>query len=165
MPHILYNAFMKQLHFPKDFLWGAATALHQVEGDTINDWSEWERANADRLVKKSAPTTFDQGEKNKPFGIFNINHRGNLGENIFDASFSCEQFPPLVFSFVALSVVTRRLLPLIYEAFSLPASRKVHTAQKEHSDAVSVFPQGYPEQWNPDQKKRIPPPETVIGPE
>ncbi len=58
MPHILYNAFMKQLHFPKDFLWGAATASHQVEGGTINDWSEWERANADRLAR-SAASKFD----------------------------------------------------------------------------------------------------------
>ena len=152
MPHILYNAFMKQLHFPKDFLWGAATASHQVEGGTINDWSEWERANADRLVKKSAPTTFDQGEKNKPFGIFNINHRGNLEENILDAPFSCEQFPPLVLSFVVPSAMTHQPLLPIHEAFSSLLSRKVHTVQEEHSDAVSVFPQGYPEQWNPDQK-------------
>jgi beta-glucosidase len=31
------------LTFPKDFLWGAATAAHQVEGDnTGSDWWEWE---------------------------------------------------------------------------------------------------------------------------
>lgn len=54
MPHILYNAFMKQLHFPKNFLWGAATASHQVESGTINDWSEWERTNADRLALEAA---------------------------------------------------------------------------------------------------------------
>lgn len=40
--------------FPKGFLWGAATASHQVEGGTTNDWSLWERENADRLAKKSA---------------------------------------------------------------------------------------------------------------
>lgn len=29
--------------FPKDFLWGAATSSHQVEGDNVlNDWWEWE---------------------------------------------------------------------------------------------------------------------------
>ncbi|HNX90563.1 MAG TPA: glycoside hydrolase family 1 protein [Candidatus Omnitrophota bacterium] len=29
--------------FPKDFLWGAATSSHQVEGDNFyNDWWEWE---------------------------------------------------------------------------------------------------------------------------
>lgn len=32
------------LHFPPGFLWGAATAAHQVEGgNTNNDWWEWER--------------------------------------------------------------------------------------------------------------------------
>jgi len=31
--------------FPEGFLWGAATAAHQVEGDnTLNDWYDWERA-------------------------------------------------------------------------------------------------------------------------
>ena len=31
--------------FPADFLWGAATSSHQVEGNnTLNDWWEWEQA-------------------------------------------------------------------------------------------------------------------------
>lgn len=42
---------MKQ--FPSGFLWGAATASHQVEGNTHNDWSEWEKANAERLARES----------------------------------------------------------------------------------------------------------------
>ncbi len=41
------------LEFPKQFLWGAATSSHQVEGNQHNDWSEWERANADRLARES----------------------------------------------------------------------------------------------------------------
>jgi len=33
-----------ELTFPKDFLWGAATSSHQVEGNnTHNDWWEWEQ--------------------------------------------------------------------------------------------------------------------------
>ena len=44
---------MPKLEFPKGFLWGAATAAHQVEGDNHNDWSEWERLNADRLARES----------------------------------------------------------------------------------------------------------------
>lgn len=36
--------------FPKNFLWGAATSAHQVEGGNHNDWSEWETANAGRLA-------------------------------------------------------------------------------------------------------------------
>lgn len=44
---------MSTLHFPKDFLWGAATSSHQVEGRQHNDWSEWEKANAERLAHES----------------------------------------------------------------------------------------------------------------
>lgn len=40
--------------FPEGFLWGAATSSHQVEGGTTNDWSEWEKANADRLAREAA---------------------------------------------------------------------------------------------------------------
>ena len=29
--------------FPKNFLWGAATSAHQVEGNNHNDWTEWEK--------------------------------------------------------------------------------------------------------------------------
>lgn len=33
------------MHFPPDFLWGTATAAHQVEGNnTNNDWWQWEQA-------------------------------------------------------------------------------------------------------------------------
>lgn len=32
--------------FPKNFFWGASTSSHQVEGGTVNQWSEWELANA-----------------------------------------------------------------------------------------------------------------------
>ncbi len=34
----------KTYKFPKHFLWGASTASHQVEGNNINDWSEWEKS-------------------------------------------------------------------------------------------------------------------------
>lgn len=44
---------MSKLTFPEGFLWGAATAAHQVEGNTQNDWSEWEKQNAVRLAQES----------------------------------------------------------------------------------------------------------------
>ncbi len=37
--------------FPKDFLWGAATASHQIEGGLVNNWTRWEQANAERLAR------------------------------------------------------------------------------------------------------------------
>lgn len=40
--------------FPKDFLWGASTASHQVEGGTVNQWSEWELSHAKELARTSA---------------------------------------------------------------------------------------------------------------
>ena len=39
--------------FPKDFMWGASTASHQVEGNTYNQWTVWELENA-RLQAKNA---------------------------------------------------------------------------------------------------------------
>ncbi len=43
----------KHMQFPKDFFWGASTADHQIEGHQHNDWTEWEKANADRLAKRA----------------------------------------------------------------------------------------------------------------
>lgn len=40
-----------QQKFPKDFLWGASTASHQVEGGTVNQWSQWELAHATELAE------------------------------------------------------------------------------------------------------------------
>lgn len=34
------------LHFPKRFLWGAATSAHQIEGGNHNQWTVWELENA-----------------------------------------------------------------------------------------------------------------------
>ncbi len=37
------------IRFPKDFLWGVATAAHQVEGDCDNNnWSAWEKMRDER---------------------------------------------------------------------------------------------------------------------
>ena len=51
MTKICYHFFMS--NFPKNFLWGAATSAHQVEGGNHNDWSEWELQNTDRLARES----------------------------------------------------------------------------------------------------------------
>lgn len=44
--------------FPKKFLWGTATAAHQVEGGLHNQWTVWELENAKRLAAQ-APYQFD----------------------------------------------------------------------------------------------------------
>lgn len=41
------------LKFPERFYWGAATSSHQVEGNNHNDWTEWEKQNAERLAKSA----------------------------------------------------------------------------------------------------------------
>lgn len=48
---------MPDKKFPKGFLWGSATSAHQVEGGNHNDWTEWEKENAERLAKE-APAKF-----------------------------------------------------------------------------------------------------------
>lgn len=41
------------LKFPQNFLWGAATSAHQIEGGNNNDWTVWEKENAQLLAKKA----------------------------------------------------------------------------------------------------------------
>ncbi|MCA9339413.1 MAG: family 1 glycosylhydrolase, partial [Candidatus Saccharibacteria bacterium] len=43
--------------FPKNFLWGAATSAHQVEGGLNNQWTVWELENAKALATQ-APYQF-----------------------------------------------------------------------------------------------------------
>lgn len=42
------------LKFPKNFLWGASSSAHQVEGRLHNNWTEWEARNAKRLADGAA---------------------------------------------------------------------------------------------------------------
>lgn len=41
------------LQFPKDFMWGAASSSHQVEGNQDNNWTEWEKHHANALSRGS----------------------------------------------------------------------------------------------------------------
>lgn len=77
--------------FPKNFLWGAATSAHQVEGDNHNDWSKWEKENAEKLARE-AKTKYAKWQQEKFPEMFNpanyisgeaANHY-NLYEKDFD---------------------------------------------------------------------------------
>jgi len=59
---------MVKLQFPKGFFWGAATASHQVEGHTQNQWSDWEispgrltQLEHDGLIAKYGQENFISG--------------------------------------------------------------------------------------------------------
>jgi beta-glucosidase len=45
--------------FPKNFLWGAATASHQIEGNNYNQWTVWEFENA---KTKSVQAEYQYGD-------------------------------------------------------------------------------------------------------
>src|SRR3989344_2500880 len=46
----------KLLKFPKGFYWGAGASSHQVEGNNKNNWTVWEKENAERLADKAKHT-------------------------------------------------------------------------------------------------------------
>lgn len=37
----------------KQFFWGVATSAHQIEGGLSNDWTEWEKKNAETLAREA----------------------------------------------------------------------------------------------------------------
>ncbi len=48
------------INFPQDFLWGAATSAHQVEGNnTNNDWWDWEQKGGSKEPSGSACRSYE----------------------------------------------------------------------------------------------------------
>lgn len=68
--------------FPNDFLWGAATASHQIEGGLTNNWSKWEEENAQRLSKSGQRPSVSELQE---FASDPENYRSN-------SKYSCESF-------------------------------------------------------------------------
>lgn len=54
--------------FPKDFMWGASTSSHQVEGKNYNQWTVWELQHAKEMAKTAAHrlSWIPEWEKFKP---------------------------------------------------------------------------------------------------
>lgn len=44
--------------FPKDFLWGASTSAHQIEGNQKNDWTVFENRNAITMAENAKTMNF-----------------------------------------------------------------------------------------------------------
>ena len=46
--------------FPRNFLWGASTSGHQVEGGNHDQWTVWEHENAERLARDAEKLLVEQ---------------------------------------------------------------------------------------------------------
>ena len=76
---------MEKFLFPKDFLWGAATSAHQVEGGMMNDWTRWEHANAVRLAHDAKLKSYlDFILQNYPNPLIEENYISGRGANHYD---------------------------------------------------------------------------------
>ena len=50
-----------QISFPEKFFWGVSSAAHQTEGHQTNDWTVWEKNNAQRLANNYRDCSKNQG--------------------------------------------------------------------------------------------------------
>lgn len=75
---------MNKILFPKDFLWGAATSAHQVEGSNHNNWAEWETENA-KIKMQNAEL------RNWPNYILN-NYPNPLQEENYISGRACDHY-------------------------------------------------------------------------
>jgi len=92
-----------KLEFPKDFFWGAATASHQVEGNTYNQWSEWERSPArlaqlerDGLIAKFGKENYISGRAADHYHTFEEDFKlaHELGHNATRISIEWSRIEP-----------------------------------------------------------------------
>jgi beta-glucosidase len=79
------------LKFPDNFLWGAATSAHQVEGNNINDWSQWEIKNSKKLALDSTKY-LSKIKDSFPASLWEkINNEARKPENYISAS-ACDHY-------------------------------------------------------------------------
>lgn len=77
-------------HFPPDFLWGTATAAHQVEGhNTNNDWWAWEQAGHTLAPSAAACNWWDL-----PTAVADLDRAADLGNNAHRLSLEWSRIEP-----------------------------------------------------------------------
>jgi len=93
----------QKLIFLKNFLWGAATSSHQVEGDNFNDWSVWENSKERKndlekrgLVKKHGLENFISGNVCGHYNRYeeDFNIAESLGHNAHRFSIEWSRIEP-----------------------------------------------------------------------
>lgn len=90
---------MTHFKFPDGFFWGAATSAHQVEGNTHNDWSEWEKSPARIHVLKDEgknPEDFISGRAADHYHLFreDFDIAQSLGHNAHRFSIEWSRIEP-----------------------------------------------------------------------
>lgn len=93
----------KEIKFPKNFYWGAATASHQVEGGNHNDWSEWEKSEkrieflrSNGLIEKYGLENFVSGKAADHYNRFREDFKlaKELGHNATRFSIEWSRIEP-----------------------------------------------------------------------
>lgn len=76
----------ESFRFSHDFLWGAATAAHQVEGNNHNQWSVWEKENAASLATSAEKKyrSFDSWPRVKRAAMHADNYVSAAASNNFE---------------------------------------------------------------------------------
>jgi beta-glucosidase len=79
------------VQFPKDFLWGTATAAHQIEGNNENtNWGEWEKDSARIKDRSNAKIAVDGWNRMKD----DIKLMKGLGVNSYRFSLAWNKIEP-----------------------------------------------------------------------
>ncbi|NQU08056.1 MAG: glycoside hydrolase family 1 protein, partial [Candidatus Abyssubacteria bacterium] len=101
----------REIRFPDGFLWGAATAAHQVEGgNSNNDWWEWERSGGKIADGTTSETACEQYFRYEP----DFDLAKELGHNAHRLSLEWSRIEPEegVFSSAAITHYRRVLQSL-----------------------------------------------------
>jgi len=92
------NINTKDMYFPKNFLWGTATAAHQVEGfNTNNNWYRWEHS-FDQNGKSRIHNSDKSGEAADHWNVYkqDINLMKNIGANAYRFSVEWSKIMPTI---------------------------------------------------------------------